>query len=227
VGKPGRRFFDKNQVNAATHGSPQSRYFGAHCVESRKKEWQMAAPEAQQTTLYGTAELERVLDAMAAALANHLHGMAQISLVGVRRRGAPLSDWLLQRLRRQLPAAHIERLDLTIKRYADDLTLLYPQTQLTEQPGQAQIDLTGRVVVVVDDVLYQGFSLNKAVQYLLAKGGKTILSVVLVDRVCVTLPIHADVVGLKLQVAPGHIVECHVPPFEPTFQIVLVQPAQG
>lgn len=187
----------------------------------------MAAPEAQQTTLYGTAELERVLDAMAAALANRLHGVAQISLVGVRRRGAPLSDWLQQRLLKLLPDADIERLDLTIKRYADDLTLLYPQTQLTEQPGQAQIDLTGRVVVVVDDVLYQGFSLNKAVQYLLAKGGKTILTVVLVDRICATLPIHADVVGLKLQVAAGHIVECHVPPFEPVFQIVLVQPGAG
>lgn len=187
----------------------------------------MAATEAPHTTLYGTAELERVLDVMAAALAHRLHGVVQISLVGVRRRGAPLSDWLQRRLRGLLPAAQIERLDLSIKRYADDLTLLYPQTQLTEQPGQARIDLAGRVVVVVDDVLYQGFSLNKAVQYLLAKGGKTILTVVLVDRVCATLPIHADVAGLKLQVAAGHIVECHVPPFEPTFQIVLVQPAAG
>jgi pyrimidine operon attenuation protein / uracil phosphoribosyltransferase len=184
----------------------------------------MAAPEGKHTKLYGTAELERVLDAMAAALANRLHGVAQISLVGVRRRGAPLSDWLLARLRKLLPAAEIGRLDLSIKRYADDLALLYPQTELTEQPEHAQIDLAGRVVVLVDDVLYQGFSLNKAVQYLVAKGGKTILTVVLVDRVCATLPIHADVVGLKLQVAPGDIVECHVPPFEPTFQIVLVQP---
>jgi pyrimidine operon attenuation protein/uracil phosphoribosyltransferase len=184
----------------------------------------MTSPEGQHTTLYGAAELEHVLDAMAAALANRLHGAAQISLVGVRRRGAPLSDWLLQRLHTLLAAADIERLDLNIKRYADDLTLLYPQTQLTEQPEQARVDLTNRVVVVVDDVLYQGFSLNKAVQYLVTKGAKIILTVVLVDRVCATLPIHADVVGLKLQVAPGHIVECHVPPFEPTFQIVLVQP---
>jgi pyrimidine operon attenuation protein / uracil phosphoribosyltransferase len=187
----------------------------------------MAAPEGQLAKLYGKAELERVLDAMAAALANRLHGVAHISLVGVRRRGAPLADWLLQRLRRLLPAADIERLDLSIKRYADDLTLLHPQTQLTEQPEQAGMDLSGRVVVVVDDVLYQGFSLNKAVQYLLAKGGKTILTVVLVDRVCAALPIHADVAGLKLQVASGQIVECHVPPFEPTFQIVLVQPGAG
>lgn len=184
----------------------------------------MASPQGQHTTLYDTAAVERVLDAMAANLVQRLYGAAQITLVGVRRRGAPLSDWLLARLQKLLPGADIARLDLLIKRYADDLTLLHPQTQLTEAPEHADVDLSGRVVVVVDDVLYQGFSLNKAVQYLLAKGGKTILTVVLVDRVCATLPLHADVAGLKLQVAPGHIVECHVPPFEPVFQIVLVQP---
>ena len=184
----------------------------------------MTSPAGQHTTLYDTVALARVLDAMAAGLAQRLHGATAVTLVGVRRRGAPLADALLARLRPRLPGADIARFDLLIKRYADDLTLLHPDTQLTEQAGQAGQDLSGRVLVVIDDVLYQGFSLNKALQYLLARGGKTILTVVLVDRVCATLPIHADVAGLKLQVAPGHIVECHVPPFEPTFQIVLVQP---
>lgn len=184
----------------------------------------MASPAGLHTLLYDTAALERVLDAMAAGLAQRLHDAAAVTLVGVRRRGAPLADGLLARLRRLLPGADIARLDLLIKRYADDLTLLHPDTQLTEQAGQGALDLSGRVLVVVDDVLYQGFSLNKAVQYLLGKGGRTILTAVLVDRVCATLPIHADVAGLKLQVAPGQIVECHVPPFEEDFSIVLVQP---
>jgi len=184
----------------------------------------MTSPAGLQTTIYDTAALERVLDAMAVALMPRLHGTAGVTLVGVRRRGAPLSDGLLARLQTLLPGADIARLDLLIKRYADDLTLLHPETRLTEQPEHADIDLAGRTIVVVDDVLYKGFSLNKAVQYLLAKGGSQILTAVLVDRVCATLPIHADVAGLKLQVAPGHIVECHVPPFEPVFQIVLVQP---
>lgn len=184
----------------------------------------MASPTGQHTPLYHSTELEPVLDAMAAALASQLQPAGPVTLVGVRRRGAPLADWLLQRLRPRLPAADIARLDLLIKRYADDLTLLHPQTQLTETAEHAALDLAGRTVVVIDDVLYQGHSLNKAVQYLLAKGAGRILSAVLVDRVCATLPIHADVAGLKLQVAPGQIVECHVPPFEPTLQIVLVQP---
>lgn len=187
----------------------------------------MAAPAGRQTPIYDATALAAVLDAMAAALAARLHGVNQVTLVGVRRRGAPLADWLRQRLTPRLPGADIARLDLLIKRYADDLTLLHPETRLTEQPEHAEIDLAGRTLVVVDDVLYQGYSLNKAVQYLLAKGGRQILTAVLVDRVCATLPLHADVAGLKLQVAPGSIVECHVPPFEPSFQIVLVQPATG
>jgi pyrimidine operon attenuation protein / uracil phosphoribosyltransferase len=186
----------------------------------------MEIPNGQTTTLYSTAQLEPVFSAMAAAVAARLREVEHIALVGVRRRGAPLADKLLGGLRKHIPTADIIRIDLLIKRYADDLTLLHPQTQLTEQAEHAQIDLSGRTVVLVDDVLYGGYSLNKAVQYLLAKGVKSILTAVLVDRICASLPIHADVSGLRLQVAPGSIVECHVPPFEPLLQVVLVQPAK-
>jgi len=185
----------------------------------------MDTPEPLRPILYDTAALQLVLDNMAVQLAARLLGQERITLVGIRRRGAPLADRLHVRLRQQLPLAHIERLDLAIKRYADDLTLLHPQTQLTEQAEHARIDLAGRATVVVDDVLYFGFSLMKAAQYLLSKGARTVHTVVLVDRRCATLPIRADVAGLVLQVAPGQVVECHVPPFEPTLQIMLVASA--
>lgn len=186
--------------------------------------------DGQHTRLYDTNALQRVLDTMAAGVSARLAGADQVSLVGVLRRGAPLADMLQERLVQRLPRTDMQRIDLSIKRYSDDLKLLHPQTQLIEQPEHTNMDLSGRVVVLVDDVLYGGFSLNRAVQYLVAKQVKTIHTVVLVDRVCATLPIHADVSGMKLQVEPGRIVECHVPPYEPTFQIVLVQPsaqAQG
>ena len=47
---------------------------------------------------------------------------------------------------------------------------LSSRNQLTERVEHARIDLTGRATVVVDDVLCFGFSLQKAVQYLLDKG---------------------------------------------------------
>jgi pyrimidine operon attenuation protein/uracil phosphoribosyltransferase len=186
----------------------------------------MSSPGGPQTTLYDSAALQRVMDDMASALASRLREGEAVTLVGVRRRGAPLADDLLGRLRKLgVSGAQAQRLDLLIKRYADDLTLLHPETLLTESSEQSQIDLSGRTAVVVDDVLYLGHSLNKAVQYLLSKGAHRILTVVLADRVCADLPLHADIAGLKLQVAPGSIVECHVPPFEPDFRVVLVQPA--
>ena len=168
--------------------------------------------DGQHTRLYDTNALQRVLDTMAAGVSARLAGADQVSLVGVLRRGAPLADMLQERLVQRLPRTDMQRIDLSIKRYSDDLKLLHPQTQLIEQPEHTNMDLSGRVVVLVDDVLYGGFSLNRAVQYLVAKQVKTIHTVVLVDRVCATLPIHADVSGMKLQVEPGNIVECHVPP---------------
>lgn len=184
----------------------------------------MATPNGQRTVIYDSAALDQALDAMAMSLVGRLHGARQVTLVGVLRRGAPLADRLAGLLRAHFPRLQIQRLDLSITRYSDDLTLLHPQTQLIEAPEHSELDLAGRTVVIVDDVLYCGFSLFKAVQYLLGKGAGSIHTALLVDRVCATLPVHADVCGLKLEIAPGDIIECHVPPYEERFQIVLVQP---
>lgn len=43
------------------------------------------------------------------------------------------------------------QLDLQIKRYADDLTLLFPETHLTENPTHTTFDLVGHTALVVDD----------------------------------------------------------------------------
>lgn len=184
----------------------------------------MTTSKGQRTVIFDAAALDHALDSMALSLAARIHGAKQVTLVGVLRRGAPLADRLCSLLRTQLPRAHIQRLDLSIQRYSDDLTLLHPQTLLTEPPEHSSLDLAESTVVIVDDVLYHGFSLFKAVQYLLSKGAQTIHTALLVDRVCASLPVHADVCGLKLEIAAGDIIECHVPPYEESFQVVLVQP---
>jgi pyrimidine operon attenuation protein/uracil phosphoribosyltransferase len=58
-------------------------------------------------------------------------------------------------------------MNLQIKRYADDLTLLYPETQLTENHKYASLDLSKTTVLVVDDVMYRGHSINKTVKHVL------------------------------------------------------------
>lgn len=177
-----------------------------------------------RSCLFNEAELHRVLQAMAAELAPWVRSCQQVTLIGVLRRGAPLADALAAQLVSEQGCEPPLRLDLRVKRYADDLTLLYPETHLEEDPRQAELDLSGRHVLVVDDVLYSGHSILKVVEHLARKRPASIRVATLVDRCITRLPIRADVVGVRLQIAEGGIVECHVPPYEPEFQIVWVPP---
>ncbi len=187
----------------------------------------MNAIPGSRSCLYDEAELEALLDAMASQAARLLHGRSRVALVGILRRGAPLADRLAERLVRDHGLAPPLRLDLKVKRYADDLTLLHPETRLTEQPQQAALDLAGWTLLLVDDVLYTGHSLLKVLDYLARKQPAEIRVAVLADRCAATLPIAADVVGARLQIAPAGIVECHLPPYEPDFRIELLQPQRA
>lgn len=172
---------------------------------------------------YTPAQMPLVVDAMAREAAPLLAGHDKVAIIGVLRRGAPLADMLTQSLIRQFNLPQPLRLDLKVKRYADDLKLLHPETQLTASAGQAELDLSGYTLIVVDDVLYTGSSLLRVIEWLNAKSPRAIHTAVLADRHVTQLPIRADVVGVHLQVAPPDVVECHVPPYEPIFQIELLR----
>jgi pyrimidine operon attenuation protein/uracil phosphoribosyltransferase len=181
----------------------------------------------ERRTLYDARELGDVLDAMARQCAALLAGRPRVTVVGVLRRGAPLAQALCERLVRdwRLPAPAM--LQLKIERYADDLTLLHPDTRLTEDPALARLDLTGHTVLLVDDVLYRGHSLMRAIQWLAQRKPEEIRVAVLADRRVAQLPVHADVVGAQLAVAPDDVIECRVPPYEPELAIELVRPTRG
>lgn len=182
-------------------------------------------PEGRRTCLYTPEQLDVIVDDMARQAAGLLTGRERVAIVGILRRGAPLADRLYARLQQQWGFADCVRLDLQIKRYADDLTLLHPDTRLTENPAHAAIDLAGHAVLVVDDVMYRGHSLLRAVQYLAGKQPEEIRTVVLVDRGVARLPVRTDIVGVRLDVAPSDVIECNVPPYEERFRIDLLQPA--
>lgn len=184
----------------------------------------MNAPAGIRTCLYDTQALERVMDRMAMQAAPLLQDRDKVAVIGILRRGAPLADQLVDRLTRQHGLPPPLRLDLKVKRYADDLTLLHPETQLTEAAGQADLDLSGYTLLVVDDVLYTGHSLLRVMEYLRHKQPAAIRVAVLADRLDTRLPVKADVVGARLEIAPDHIIECNVPPYEPTFRMDLLQP---
>lgn len=180
-------------------------------------------PRGARTCLYTTAQLETVLDRMAWQAASYVQGKPRVVIVGILRRGAPLAQRLYERLTQRHGIQHIEMLQLKIKRYDDDLTLLHPETKLTEDPAHADLSLYQATVLVVDDVMYQGHSMLRAVEYLAVRQAAEIRTVVLVDRGANKLPIRTDITGVRLDVAPTDVIECNVPPYEPTFKIELLK----
>jgi len=186
----------------------------------------MLRAEGQRLRLYDASELDAILDRMARQAAGLLTGCPQVTLVGILRRGAPVAEMLGARLERDFGFAPLPRLNLAIQRYADDLTLLHPETPLAETPEQAALDLSGRTVLVVDDVIYQGHSMLRAIDYLARKRPAEIRTVVLVDRDVARLPVRTDIVGARLDVAPRDIIECNVPPYETEFGIDLCRRAR-
>ncbi len=183
------------------------------------------APTGERTCLYQTAQLDAVLDNMAWQAAGFLTMKERIMIVGILRRGAPLAEMLHKRLVSQFDLTNISLMNLQIKRYADDLTLLHPETKLTESPMQSSLDLEGTTILVVDDVMFRGHSMLRAVEYLARKRATEIRTAVLVDRGANKLPVRIDIAGVRLEVAPPAIIECNVPPYEREFKIALLRPS--
>lgn len=178
---------------------------------------------SQRFCLYDRAALEVVLDRMSAAAAALLRGAPDPVLLGILRRGAPLAEMLQTRLKARY-AFDVPRYALKLKRYADNLALLHPDTELTENAEFSARDVSRSTVLIVDDVLYLGHSLARVSTYLSQRGTPVIRAAVLVDRHVAHLPVRADIVGIHLQIAAGDVVECHVPPYEDELAIELVRP---
>jgi pyrimidine operon attenuation protein/uracil phosphoribosyltransferase len=159
----------------------------------------------ERLELMDAARLTRTLARMAHEMAERHPDISRAVLVGVRTRGVPLA----QRLARLIGAAAgkapvVGALDITL--YRDDLTMIAPHPVLkgTEIP----VSIDGRVVVLVDDVLYTGRTARAALDELIDFGRPSRIELaVLVDRGHRELPIRADYAGKTLTTTRDEIVQ--------------------
>jgi pyrimidine operon attenuation protein/uracil phosphoribosyltransferase len=191
-------------------------------IKNREIEIEKSSLMKDPLFLYDASTLESVLMQMCADIIGLTDEFTPICFIGILRRGAPLADRLSDLIYKYYFRPKILRLDLKVSRYADDLSILYPDTHLEKNRSIDSINLSGYQVFIVDDVLYRGHSALKVLSYLVSKNPISIHTVFLVDRLMHSVPIQADVVGLALQVSLGHVIECHIPPYEPFFQIQLL-----
>ena len=179
---------------------------------------QAGPPFGQALQLADTARVESLLERLANELTLELSGNTVI--VGILRRGAPLAGLLRTRLA-ALGVPDLPVGELKLKRYSDDLEILHDRPALDS--GSLDVDVAGKQVVLVDDVLYSGESLFRAACFLREQGAGVIRTAVLCQRGRPTMPVIADHTGLRLDVGEHWVVECRVPPYETELGIVIKQ----
>lgn len=147
---------------------------------------------SESTVILNEAAIQRALVRIAHEIAERNELGQQVALVGIQRGGVPLAERLSRTLTglwgHAVPAG---KLDVSMHR--DDLDRrVAPDVQPTEIP----FDITGKTVVLVDDVLFNGRTVRAAMDALNDFGRpKHIQLAVLVDRGHRELPIKADFVG--------------------------------
>lgn len=138
-------------------------------------------------------EIRRALVRIAHEIDERNGGLRDVVIVGIRSRGVPLAERIAAAIAdfdgTRVP---VGQLDITL--YRDDLKLRGPAVRVrkTDLP----IDITGKTVVLVDDVLFTGRTVRAALDAIADLGRPARIQLaVLIDRGHRELPIRADFVG--------------------------------
>lgn len=175
---------------------------------------------ATEVSVMDAGEVRRALTRVAHEIVERNKGAKNLALIGILRRGAPLAKRLAEIIGR-IEETTVSFGDLDIALYRDDYAIRQSPARVTHVPG----DITGKTVVLIDDVLFTGRSVRAAITALMDLGRPAQVQLaVLVDRGHRELPIRADFVGKNLPTAQNERVNVHLAELDGEDGVVIVKP---
>jgi len=163
----------------------------------------MKKPEGK--LIMSAGAMRRALKRMASEIADRNDNLEDVGFVGIRTRGEPLAGRLSGLLKElEKVEAPVGVLDITL--YRDDVGLAYPNPVMG--PTTIDFPVQGKVIVLVDDVLFTGRTVRAALDAIMDFGRPAAIQLaVLIDRGLRELPITADYVGKRIETARSQLVE--------------------
>ena len=180
------------------HGAMRSGLRALAFFGLRTSDFGLLAPMPESTLILNAAAIQRALTRIAHEIAERNEAGSEVVLVGIQRGGVPLAQ-RLGALLTGIWGQTVPTGSLDVSMHRDDLD---QRVAPNVQPTVIPFDVTGKTVVLVDDVLFSGRTIRAAMDALNDFGRpRRIQLAVLIDRGHRELPIKADFVGKNVPTA--------------------------
>ena len=167
------------------------------------------------------SEIDRTLVRLAHEILEKTHDLSRLAFIGIRRRGVPMAQRMAAKIS-QLEQIEVPVGILDINLYRDDLSTVDVKPVL----NATEIDfaVTGKDIILFDDVLYTGRTIRAALDALFDQGRPDRVQLcVLIDRGHRELPIEARYVGRMVQTTANEIIEVKFREVDETEKVLLVE----
>lgn len=158
------------------------------------------------TEVMDQSEIRRALTRIAHEIIERNKGAENLVIIGVQSRGVPMAQ-RLAKLVAQIEKVEIPVGSLDVSMYRDDFAT---RSAREVRPSEIPFDVTDKIVILVDEVLFTGRTTRAAMDAIMDLGRPSVIQLaVLVDRGHRELPIRADYVGKNVPTARTEIVDVH------------------
>ena len=156
--------------------------------------------------------VKRALRRIAHEILEKNGGAEGLALVGIKRRGVPLAEIIADNIK-EIEGVRVPVGVADITFYRDDLKHISYEPVLNK--ADFGFDVTGKTVVLVDDVLYTGRTARAAMEAVMSAGrAAAIRLAILVDRGHRELPIRGDFVGKNVPTSKSERISVKIPPID-------------
>ena len=167
------------------------------------------------------AAIKRSLIRIAHEIIEKNKGTDNIALVGIKSRGVPLAKMIADNIEK-IETKKIFVGELDIKHYRDDLTEVQELPEAS--PLDTVFDVTGKDIILVDDVLFTGRTVRAAIEAIFSIGRPSSIQLaILVDRGHRELPFRADYVGKNVPTSTSELISVQIPEYDESFCVKLYQ----
>lgn len=174
-----------------------------------------------KATLLDEKAVNRTLIRISHEIIERNKGVEDIVLIGVKTRGYPLAKRIAEYIKsiegREVPVGYV---DITL--YRDDLTNVSDTPNLNDP--KIDVDIRGKKVIIVDDVLYTCRTARAAIDAIMDQGRPEFIQLaVLVDRGHKELPIRADYVGKNIPTSKDEIIKVQIKEIDGTDSVEIYE----